>query len=72
MCQGGRGMELPKLSQSGNLRTESIHLMLTFILQKTFFASSENQSIKIPKQVDWPPMKSTEISENISVDFPGV
>lgn len=65
-------MELPKLSQSGNLRTESIHLMLTFILQKTVFASSENQSIKIPKQVDWPPMKSTEISENISVDFPGV
>lgn len=36
MCQGGRGVELPKLSQYGNLRTEPINLMLSFFLKSRF------------------------------------
>lgn len=42
-----------------------------FLSEKQFFASSENKRVKIPKQGDWPPMKSIEISENFSVDLPG-
>lgn len=44
-------MELPKLSQFGSLSTESINPVLTLLVKKRFFTSSENKSIKILRYI---------------------
>lgn len=72
MCQGRERCGITKGFLVWQPENRVYSSDVEFLSEKQFFASSEKKRVKTPKQGDWPPMKSTEINENISVDSPGI